>query len=426
MNENIIKHLKKRNFIDALTSDELIKRADKPLKFYIGFDPTAESLHLGNLVGIVALTWFQKFGHTPVVLLGGATGKIGDPSGKSKERPVLTKELLKHNVSSIKKQLENFLDFDHPTAKPLVLNNDDWFSKISFTDFLRDVGKQFRIGSMLGKESVRARLQSEEGMSFTEFSYQTLQAYDFCYLYKEHDVCLEIGGSDQWGNITAGMDYTKKETGDSVHGMTFPLLTRSDGQKFGKSEGGALWLSQDLCSPYRFYQYLYRVADADVINLLKMLTFIDIEEIEEMEKQMEDGTLPPNAAQKRLAEEVTRFVHKEEGLQTAIKVTKAASPGSTATLDLSTLKEIKEDIPSASLKVNDVVGKKYVEVIVSAELLQSKGEAVRLIKNGGAYLNNKKVEDPAFMLEKADLIGGEFLLVSAGKKRKMLIEVTSN
>lgn len=426
MEKNIIKHLKRRQFIDAVTSEELEKRAEKPLRFYIGFDPTAESLHLGNLVGIIALTWFQKFGHTPIVLLGGATGKIGDPSGKSTERPLLTKELLDHNIAAIRKQMEGFLDFHHPTAKPIVLNNDDWFSKITFTDFLRDAGKHFRIGVMLGKESVRARMQSEEGMSFTEFSYQTLQSYDFYHLYKEYDVCLEIGGSDQWGNITAGIEYTKKMLGETVFGMTHPLLTRSDGKKFGKSEGGALWLSSDLCSPYKFYQYLYRVADADVITLLKMLTFMDIEEIEELEREMEKGSLPPNTAQRKLAEEVTRFVHKEEGLQTAIKVTNAVSPGSTASLDLEILKEIKSDVPSASLKVTDVLGSKFVEVVVQAKLLPSKGEAIKLVKNGGAYLNNKKVEDPAFILEKADLIGGEFLLVSAGKKRKMLIEVIEN
>lgn len=423
MTKNIIEHLKRRQFIDAITSDDLIQRADKPLKLYLGIDPTADSLHLGNLVGIVALTWFQKFGHTPVLVVGGATGLIGDPSGKSAERNLLTKEKLEHNVACIKKQVQGFLDFDHPTAKPMVLDNNEWFSKFSFTDVLRDVGKHFRMGVMLSKESVRARMQSDEGMSFTEFSYQLLQGYDFYHLYKNYDVCLQIGGSDQWGNITAGMEFTKKVTGESLFGMTHPLLTRSDGKKFGKSEGGAMWLSPELCSPYKFYQYLYRVPDADVFTLLRMLTFLEIEEIEEMEKQMKEGSLSPNTAQRRLAEEVTRFIHKEEGLQTAMRVTKAAAPGSNATLDVEVLNEIKEDIPSASLTSADVVGKKYVDVIVQAELLQSKSEATRLVKNGGAYLNNKKIEDPSQMLESSDLIGEKFLLVSAGKKRRMLIEV---
>ena len=423
MENNIIKHLRRRQFIDAVTSDELMKQVDQPIKLYLGVDPTADSLHLGNLVGIIALNWFQKFGHTPVLLVGGATGLIGDPSGKSEERNLLTKKVLDHNVASIKKQVEGFLDFKHPSAKPVIMDNNSWFSNLSFTDVLRDVGKHFRIGAMLGKESVRARMQSEEGMSFTEFSYQLLQGYDFYHLHKNHGVSLQIGGSDQWGNITAGMEYTRKVSGKSVYGMTHPLITRSDGKKFGKSEGGAIWLNPNLCSPYRFYQYLYRVPDADVFTLLKMLTFVEIEEIEEMEAQMEKGVLPPNAAQKRLAEEVTRFIHKEEGLSIAQKVTQAAAPGSTASLDVAVLKEIKDDLPFASLNKADVIGKKYVEVLVSAELLKSKGEAVRLVKNGGAYLNNKKVEDPAFVVEIQDLIGDEFLLVSAGKKRRMLIEV---
>lgn len=423
MKGNVIEHLKARGFVDAITSEELVNATNKQIKCYIGFDPTADSLHLGNLVGIVALTWFQKFGHVPVFLLGGATGKIGDPSGKSNERPLLTKEMLDHNVSAIKKQLMQFQDFSHAKAKPIFLNNDDWFSAFTFTDFLRDVGKHFRIGAMLGKESVRARLQSDDGMSFTEFSYQLLQAYDFHYLNEKYDVSLQMGGSDQWGNITAGIEYTRKVSQKSVFGLTFPLLTRSDGKKFGKSESGAIWLSKERCSPYKFYQYLYAVSDLDVIKLLKMLTFLEMDEILELEKGLQDGTLPPNTAQKKLAEEVTRFVHKEEGLEIALKVTKAAAPGSDATLDVEVLNEIKEDIPFTCLDAEEIIGCKFVDLITKAELVASKGEAVRLVNNKGAYLNNERVEDPQKLLEKKDLIGGQFVLVSAGKKKRVLIEV---
>ncbi|MBM3192437.1 MAG: tyrosine--tRNA ligase, partial [Chlamydiae bacterium] len=391
-----------------------------PTKFYIGFDPTADSLHLGNLVGIVAAAWLQRFGHTPYLLVGGATGKIGDPSGKSTERPLLSEEQLQKNVDAIRGQLERLLDFHHPTAAPVMVNNATWFSTMSVTDFLRDVGKQFRIGAMLGKESVRARIQSEEGMSFTEFSYQLLQGYDFYHLYKHHGVQLQLGGSDQWGNITAGVEYTRKVAQASVYGLTFPLLTRSDGKKFGKSEGGAIWLSSKLCSPYKFYQYLYRVADADVIQLLRRLTFIDIQEVMEYEKNLE---YQPNMAQKRLAEEVTRFVHGEEGLQIALKVTQAALPGSDAVLDQEILEEIKGDLPCVCLPSVEVVGKKYVEVLAKASYVTSKGEAVRLVKNGGLYLNNKKVQDPDLLIAEKDLIGAKFLLVSIGKKTRALVEI---
>lgn len=422
MNSNVIEILESRGVIDNITSPELKKLVEKPVSFYIGFDPTAESLHLGNLMGIVAMTWFQKCGHKPYILVGGATGKIGDPSGKSQERPLLNREILDHNVKSIQAQLGLFLDFDHPTAAPVMVNNDDWFSKISFTDFLRDVGKHFRIGTMLAKESVRARINSEEGMSYTEFSYQLLQAYDFYYLSQTEDVSLQMGGSDQWGNITAGIEFTRKVGQKTVYGLTFPLLTRSDGKKFGKSEGGAVWLSPSLFSPYKFYQYLYRIADEDVISLLKKLTFIDLEEINQYEDGIRSQQLPPNTAQKRLAEEVTRFVHGEEGLATALKVTAAALPGSTALLDFHTLKEIKGDITSFSLTKKEILGKKITDALVVAQLATSKGEALRLVKNGGAYINNVKVAEIERPIVLEDFIGGVFLLLSSGKKNRVLIE----
>lgn len=423
--ETVVDALEKRGFIDAISSEELRERVKEPLKLYIGFDPTADSLHLGNLVGIVALAWFQKYGHTPVILLGGGTGKIGDPSGKDTERPLLDEKVLEKNVEGIRKQFERCLDFSHQTAPPVLVNNDDWLSSYSLIEFLRDVGKHFRLGPMLGKDSVRSRINSEEGMSFTEFSYQVLQGYDFYHLYKENNICLQMGGSDQWGNITAGIELTRKLIGESVFGMTYPLLTRSDGKKFGKSEEGAIWLDPEKTSPYQFYQHLVRVADADVTKLMRMLTFMDIGEIEAYEAEIASGSFTPFEAQKRLAEEVTHFVHGEEGVQIALRVTAALAPGSKASLDPDILEEIARDMPHLALNITEVLNQKYTDVIAKAGFVASKGEAGRLIKNGGAYLNNEKVEDPDFTIAEEHLIGNKYMMLGSGKKKKMLIKITN-
>ena len=420
---NIVDLLKKRQFVDAMTSEELKSRCDKPIKFYHGIDPTASCLHLGNLVGIIAASWFQKCGHTPYLLIGGGTGRIGDPSGKSKERPLLTEAQLESNVAGIAKLLEKLLDFSHPTAKPVIVNNLDWLNSFTLIDFLRDVGKHFRMGPMLAKESVKQRLNSEEGISFTEFAYQVLQGFDFKHLYESEDVILQIGGSDQWGNITAGTDLVRKVLGDSVYGLTYPLLTRSDGKKFGKSEGGAVWLDASLTSEYDFYQYFMKVPDADVTKLMRMLTFMEMDEIEKIDADLQSGNFKPNAAQERLAVEMTRFIHGEEGLQKAQKVTQAASFGSSMALDVDTLQEIAKDFPKASLPKEEVLDQKYTDLVVKAGLLNSKGEASRLIKNNGAYLNNEKVTDPAAVIQASDLIGDKFLIIGSGKKKKMLISI---
>ena len=414
--KNVIAYLKARDFIDCMTSEAVEEFFNEPRRVYIGFDMTADSMHLGNLVGVVTLKWFQKFGHTPVVLLGGATTKVGDPSGKDKERPLLDLKAIDANLVKIRQQFERFLDFSGDQA--LLLNNDDWFASINFIDFLRDVGKHFRLGPMLGKESVKARLNSEEGMSFTEFCYQLLQGYDFFHLNQEHDVVLQAGGSDQWGNITAGIELARKLGAKNLHGLTFPLLTRSDGKKFGKSEEGAIWLSEELCSPYKFYQYLIKVPDADVTRLMRMLTFMEIEEIEEIEKAMANAAYEPNSAQRRLAEEVTRFVHGEEGLEAALRATSASTK-----LDLASLKEAASDLPSAELAKSEVMGLRFADVAVKAGLISSKGEANRLIKNGGAYLNNEKISDLSFSFSEKDLIGNQYLLLGAGKKKRVLISV---
>lgn len=422
--QTVIDVLEERGFIEAASSEELRKFTEKSMKVYCGFDPTSDSLHLGHMVAMMGLAWFQRFGHTPFAIVGGATGMVGDPSGKSTERQLLDEETLQVNVQGIRRNLEAFLDFNHPKTKPVVLNNFDWFKDFSLIDFLREVGKYFRVGTMLAKDSVKARLSSEEGLSFTEFSYQLLQGYDFLYLHDQYGVELQVGGSDQWGNITAGMDLVRKVRGKAVYGLTFPLLTKSDGQKFGKSEKGAIWLSPDRLSPYEFYQYLYRVSDDDVLKLLRMLTFVDMAEIRHYEKLMKKSDYVPNTLQKRLAEEVTRIVHGEEALAQALLATQLAAPGAKAVLDVQALEKLTDEIPSQTLSSTDIVGVKLVDLLAKTGLQTSKSEARRLIRNGGVTINNNKVEDENYVVDSEQLIEGRLLLLALGKKNKMLIRVS--
>ncbi|MDP1834657.1 MAG: tyrosine--tRNA ligase [Chlamydiales bacterium] len=420
---NVIDVLKERGFIDAMTSEELRTRANKPMRVYCGFDPTAESLHLGNLVALMGLAWFQRYGHTPVAIVGGATGMIGDPSGKSHERPMLDEETLQKNLKGISKNLTATLCYGSGTNDTVLLNNFDWYKDFSFVEFLRDVGRYFRMGPMLAKDSVKTRLQSDDGMSFTEFTYQVLQGYDFLYLYDNHQVELQIGGQDQWGNITAGTDLIRKVRGQSAHGLTFPLLTRSDGKKFGKSEKGAIWLSPEHLSPYEFYQYLFRMPDADVIRLMRMLTFMEMDEISKYEEMMQQSDYAPNTAQSKLAEEVTRIVHGDQGLKIALTVTKGVAPGSDTALSAETLEALAQDMPSCNLKHSEVVNAKLIDLLVIIGLQASKGQAKRLIENGGAYVNNQQITNLEYSIEQETLIENRLLLLSVGKKNKMLVRV---
>ncbi len=421
---NVIDVLEERGFIDNMTSEDARALLEKSQRIYCGFDPTSDSLHLGNMVAIMGLAWFQKCGHTPVAIVGGATGMIGDPSGKSHERQLLDETALQKNLEGITQNLKQVLDFECDNS-PIILNNYDWFKEFSFIDFLRKVGKHFRVGPMLAKDSVKTRLNSEEGMSFTEFTYQLLQGYDFLYLNENHGVSAQLGGSDQWGNITAGAELTRKLTGKSVLGITFPLLTKSDGQKFGKSEKGAIWLSPIKLSPYEFYQHLVRVADADVIKLMKMLTFLDIEEINSFEQMMSTPDYQPNTAQKKLAEEVTRIVHGKEALERAKKATLAAAPGSDTVLDADSLEAIANDIPSKTLEREDILNTSIIDLIINIGLQPSKGAVRRLIQNGGVYLNNQKVTDINLIISENDVIDGKMLLIATGKKNKMLVRLGS-
>ena len=343
---------------------------------------------------------------------------IGDPSGRASERQLLDEATLYRNQEGIRRDLERLLGPQVP-----ICNNYDWFREMNVLAFLRDVGRHFRLGTMLAKDSVRARFESEEGMSFTEFSYQLLQGYDFWYLFQHHGVTLQIGGSDQWGNITAGIDLVRKVASTEVYGLTLPLLVRSDGQKFGKSEKGAIWLSRDKLSPYEFYQYLFRIPDADVIKLLKLLTFVELDEIERIQRDMERPDYVPNTAQKRLAEEVTRLIHGEDGLQRALKATETVLPGKENDLRAEMLIEMRSEVPSCDMALSDIDGHEVVDTVVRAGFLPSKGEVRRLIRNRGLRVNNSLIEKEDQKLSREDLIDGRFLLFSFGKRTKAIIQV---
>lgn len=437
---DVVDVLKERGLLDACTNEDELREAaaSGSLSVYCGFDPTADSLHLGNLLGIVVLAWFQRCGHTPVALLGGATGRVGDPSGKSAERPVLDDATINANTEGIKKILEDVLrnsaemaaeDGVTDAKAAVVMNNLEWFGEMGFLEFLREIGKYARVGTMMAKDSVKTRLDSEQGMSFTEFSYQLLQGYDFCHLFKTHDVQVQVGGSDQWGNITAGTDLIRRildkdqTEGKGAFGATFPLLLKENGQKFGKSEDGAVWLAASRLSPYKFYQYMVQSTDADVIRFMKMLTFVPLEEIDAMETAMKSDDYVPNTAQKKLAEETTRFVHGAEGLRKALKATEGLRPGADTVLDAETLEALAEVIPTSELKLAEVLGQPVVDVMALAGLQKSKGEAKRLVKGGGARLNNVKVESEDAVVGEADVIEGRVMMLAAGKKNKMLIKI---
>ncbi|PUZ38660.1 hypothetical protein GQ55_9G214600 [Panicum hallii var. hallii] len=445
----VVDVLRERGLVEATTSEALAAARPGELKVYCGFDPTAESLHLGNLLGLVALSWFRRCGHTAVALVGGATGRVGDPSGKSAERPELDVAAVEANSDAIKSLVDQILGrvpepahHSQPATnqQPLVnsaadssanmgsfviLDNYDWWKDITLLDFLKEVGRFARVGTMIAKESVKKRLASEDGMSYTEFTYQLLQGYDFLHMFKNMGVNVQIGGSDQWGNITAGTELIRKILQvEGAHGLTFPLLLKSDGTKFGKSEDGAIWLSSKMLSPYKFYQYFFAVPDVDVIRFMKILTFVSLDEIQELEESMKKPSYVPNTVQKRLAEEVTRFVHGEEGLAEALKATEALRPGAQTQLDAQTIEGIADDVPSCSLAYDQVLKSPLIDLAVSTGLLTSKSAVKRLIKQGGLYLNNIRIDSEDKLVEEGDIVDGKVLLLSAGKKNKMVVRIS--
>lgn len=422
---NVIQTLTQRGFVDRITDPELESLANqKQLVVYCGFDPTADSLHAGNLVAILALAHFQRAGHRPIALVGGATGLIGDPSGKKDERKLMSLETVNHNVDGIKKVLSRFLSFEGDNAACIV-NNYDWMGKISFLDFIRDVGKHVRITEMLGRESVKARLESGAGLSFTEFSYQLLQAYDFHHLHTTMECNVQIGGSDQWGNITAGTDLVRRLGGDQTYGLVCQLLTTASGQKFGKSEAGAIWLTPDRTSPYQFYQYWIRTEDQDVGRFLRIFTFLSLEEITDLERQSAANP-EKREAQKRLAWEATALVMGEEAARLAVKASEALFGGDLEGLDRTSLLEIFSEVPSFIIDPEKVAGGyPLVDAMVESQLVSSRSEARRLIQAGGSYLNNHRTDELDRQIHPSDLLDGHLVVLRSGKKKYALGRINS-
>ena len=393
----------------------------EPQTVYIGFDPTASSLHVGSMMQLMMLRRFQQAGHRPIALVGGATGMIGDPSGKSEERNLLSADQLQANVDGVAHQMRQFLDFEGEHAA-VLLNNFDWMKGYSYLDFLREVGKSFPVGAMLGKESVRARLESEAGLSYTEFSYMLLQAFDFVQLCKTHGCRIQAGGSDQWGNITAGIDLARRMLGEQVFGITAPLLTTSDGRKMGKTESGAIWLDAERTSPYQFYQYWRNVEDSDVMRCIAYLTEIDREEYQVLANATQDDP-GRRIAQNRLAEWMTEFVHGTEGLSTAMRASKILFGGEIGTQTDESLGEIFADVPSSEVERAVLDGEGYwiVEALQTAGLVGSGGEARRAIKDGGVYLNNQRVSDDQYRLSSSDLASETVMIFRKGKRNYSLL-----
>ena len=426
---DVFAELRWRGLVSQTTDDEHLAAwlAERPRAVYAGFDPTADSLHVGHLMALMILRRFQKAGHRPIALVGGATGMIGDPSGKSEERNLLSLDVLDANVAAMARQLRRFLDFDPGPGSALLVNNHDWMGRFGYLEFLRDVGKHFPVNVMLAKDSVKSRLErSDSGMSYTEFSYMLLQAYDFVYLHEHHGCQLQVGGSDQWGNITAGIDLARRLGGAQLFGMTCPLLTKSDGTKMGKTESGALWLAAERTSPYRFYQYWINLADADVGRCLRFFTDLEQEEIGDLESRhaADPGR---REAQRRLAAELTRLVHGEEGLAVAQRATEVFFGAEIRELSDAQLGEVFADVPSKELARERLLGEGLglIEALVEAGLAKSKGEARRTIAQGGAYVNNRRADSVDARLGPGDLASETVMVLRCGKKNYALVRFHS-
>jgi len=395
-----------------------------PMTAYVGFDPTASSLHVGSLLPVMCLARLQRHGHTPIALVGGGTGLIGDPSGKTQERQLLTAEQVTENVAGIRGQLERFLDFDVKTNPATIVDNGDWLTRIGLTDFLRDIGKYFRVGYMLDKESVKRRLESDEGISFTEFSYMLMQAYDYLVLHDRHGCTLQLGGSDQWGNITAGIELIRKLRSERAYGVVFPLVTTSKGVKFGKTDAGTIWLAADRTSPYRFYQFWLNTDDRDVVTYLRYFTWLDAGTIDELVTgQQADPS--SRVAQRRLAREMTRAVHGETECERAEQAAAALFGGELGDLGGDQIEEIFADVPSTEVAVERLAGAgiSLAELLVETGIASSKGDARRAIEGGGIYLNNQRHGEARAAITSDRLIDGRFLVLRKGQKNYHLVRL---
>ncbi len=416
--DNIVDVLASRGMVEQVTNEDGLRRllASPGASVYVGFDPTADSLHVGHLLPVLILAHFQRGGHRPIIVVGGATGMIGDPSGRSSERQLLTPEMVAVNAAAMRRQLERFVSFEGSTAA-LVVDNGDWIRPMSHLEWLRLVGKHFTVNYMLAKESVRRRLEErEQGISYTEFSYMLLQAYDFLYLFDRYECRIQGGGSDQWGNITAGTDLIRKVRGEEAFGITFPLLSTNSGEKFGKSAGNAVWLDQRKTSPYQFYQFWIRTEDADVERFLKLFTFLELEEIQSV-CGLHNEAPDKRTAQRRLAAEVTRLVHGEEGLDRAVRASDVLFGREISDLSDAELSEVFADVPSFVLGRRDLeVGIRLSDLLVQVGACTSKSEAVRLVRGGGVYLNNRRVKSPELTIRREHLASESMLILRLGKK----------
>jgi len=405
--------------LDALTQ----RVASGPLTLYCGFDPSGDSLHVGHLMGQLTLRRFQLAGHHPLPLAGGATGMVGDPSGKSAERNLLSREQLEHNVSCIKQQLSKLLDFEHPTNPARLVDNADWTAPLGYLEFLRDIGKHFSISSMVAKDSVRSRMEGDAGISYTEFSYQILQAHDFYHLRKTYNCELQIGGSDQWGNITAGTDLIRKKLGVPAWGWTFPLITRADGVKFGKTEGGAVWLDPKKTSPYRFYQFFVNTEDSMVGGYLKKFTLLDQDQIAALEVSHKEN---PGAreAHKALAREVTTLVHGASACADAVKASELMFGGGLDGITEALFQDVVGEVPTKPLAKTRLegAGAPLTELLVDSGLTTSKGQARKDIEGGGISLNNQRVADAGKCVTAGDLLFGRYLLLRKGKRNYAVLD----
>jgi len=422
---NILEELEGRGLIaDCTDRNELNKKVGSaPVTLYCGFDPSAESLHVGNLVPLLALRRFQLAGHHPIAVAGGATGSVGDPSGKTAERQLLTDEVLERNSASVKEQLTRLLDFVTKKNPAQLVDNASWTTNVSYLDFLRDIGKHFSVNQMMAKESVRARMEDREmGISYTEFSYMLLQAYDFFVLCRDYDCELQIGGSDQWGNITAGIDLCRKKLGKQVYGLTLPLITNADGTKFGKTEAGAVWLEAKKTSVYRFYQFWIRTDDRDVIRYLKYFTFLSREEIEALE-QRHAKEPEARAAHKVLAKAVTDLVHGSGATAEAVRASEILFGGGLDGISETTFNEIVGEVPTKEIEKAklDGAGSPLVELLVHSALSPSKGQARKDIEGGGVYVNNVRESKSNRTISTNDLLFGRHLLLRKGKRNYVVV-----
>ncbi len=422
---NVFDEFEWRGLVYSATDGLRELMAKEKIAAYIGFDPSAPSLHVGNLLTIMGLIRLQQFGHTPIAVAGGGTGLIGDPSGKSNERPLLSKEEIAFNIEGIKVQLSQYLDFQSKINPAMLVNNADWLTTTPLTDFLRDIGKYFSVNALIAKESVKRRME-QEGISYTEFSYVLLQSYDFLTLFERYNCILQMGGSDQWGNITAGVDLIRKVHGKTAHALVYPLLTTSAGAKMGKSVGGAIWLDPRKTSPYRFYQYLFNSDDNDVINFLKVLTMLPRERIDELASLVQNYP-ERREAQRELAREVTRRVHGEDSVIRAEEASRVLFGEEIKNQKLQDILDIFAEAPSIEIGKNEFSGNgiSLVDLVVRTGLAKSKGEARRLIEGGGIYLQNIRNNDARRMVSLQESIEGQALVLRKGQKEYCLVKLVN-